>query len=109
MPADVLEPGEVPVPTDEAPVAVAPPPPLPERAFKDTCQTCYRPVVEIEGTWKHWDPRIDEPTSPAYHAAVLYDPPPTRWGFLNVKGKSDFSIDQGPSKVHSGWSGGGVA
>lgn len=100
-----------------------PEPPVKGQPIKDVCKNCYRPVCQVpaEGAfkaltlerfpsgWCHWDGRIDQVTNPDYHVAELFVQPPVRWGFLDPKGKSSFEVTQGPSKVRSGWSGGGTA
>jgi hypothetical protein len=95
---------------EEATTAVAPPDPV--KTSKDVCSACMRGVFETEagsGQYLHWDSRIDDPQNPAFHFADLFIEPDVPWGFLDVRGKSEFKVDQGPSKVHSGWSGNGVS
>jgi hypothetical protein len=93
--------------------------------IKDVCKHCMRPVVQITpedserfhfltlanypSGWAHWDGRIDQPNNVSRHVAELFVEPPVKWGFLDPKGKSNFEVKSGPSKVRSGWSGGGVS
>ncbi len=99
---------------EETPVVVPQVVP-PIKAARDVCGVCLRPVLvtgnDDEGneSWGHWDVRIDMPQNPAFHFAELFVEPEVKWGFLDTRGKSDFEVTQGPSKVHSGWSGGGTA
>ena len=113
MSADVLEPGQEPEEPSEGAVALAekPVPEVPQKPFyREICASCRRPLIELDGRgYVHLDARIDMPDNPAFCIAELYVEPQTPWGFLDVKGKSDFSVGQGPSKVREGWSGGGVA
>lgn len=108
------EPVENPV-IEEAVTVVKPlPPAAPVKTAKDVCSVCLRPVLVVGNTedqdvYGHWNPAIDDAANPAFHIAELFVEPTVRWGHLDTKGKSEFSVNQGPSKVHSGWSGGGVA
>lgn len=85
---------------------------IPVQYIRKICNDCRRPLFEVQnedGTWKHADARIDVPTNPAHHKAELYVEAPVPWGFQEPKGRSNFEVNSGPSKVRDGWSGGGVA
>jgi hypothetical protein len=105
-----MEPTDAPiedVPTEEPQLGAGPAKPTPAvRVIRDVCETCMRPITDVYGPWKHIDARFDIEGA---HPAVLFVEPPVAWGFQGTKGKSDFTVKAGPSKVHSGWSGGGVA
>ena len=76
---------------------------------RDICAECYRPLTDIFGPWRHIEARFDIVGLTGAHPAVLRIEEPVRWGFQGDKGKSNFEVNQGPSKVRDGWSGGGVA
>lgn len=112
--SDLLEPGQS-IPEEhleamEEVAPVTPPRPAGNVAIKDTCAKCRREIHWIpERGWVHNNPSVDVPNNPAFCIAELYEEPPVRWGFLNSEHKQQFEVNSGPSKVRSGWSGGGVA
>ena len=113
----VLEPGESPETPEEEPVVVPVVPPTPavvDRAFRDVCAHCKRPIMQDDRPesatgYLHWDVRIDSPANPAFHLAELYVEEPTRWGWLNDGRKRQFEVTPSPSRVPAGFGGGGVA
>lgn len=106
----VIDPEIPPVEEELPPPPPVVAPPANKPAHRDVCKNCMRPVVVWpDGSVSHVNGAIDIPENKAFCLAELYVEEPIKWGFLNVKGKSDFEVKSGPSKVHSGWSGGGVA
>jgi hypothetical protein len=70
---------------DDEPVAIPDTVPVTGRVEKEVCETCLRPVLEVSiGNWGHWDSRIDHPSNPAFHFAVLRPEERVKWGFLNT-------------------------
>lgn len=60
----------------------------PKPAIRDVCKNCMRPVFAdcLDGVtfWRHWDPRVDMPSSEAFCLPELYVPPQVNWGHLDV-------------------------